>query len=251
MTDIYEKVSDYFLELASLQRLNILFKLLERNRKRIEPLAKELGATKQEVHRNLIRLEASGLITKEKNGKYGLTTFGKTMCVEIPSILFLSQHNEYFQDHDFGSIPLKFVMRAGQLATGSHIKGITKTLQKWKSVYSNANEYICEILSEIPEELFENERNRLGGLLLLKGKDNISSNNEPYKDKLKTYANTLYWNETLREDTYKSKLDFKNLLNTYELEFEPYNQFGKEELEKRHKLLFKIIKIIWCSNPSL
>jgi len=88
-------------------------------------------------------------------GKYGLTTFGKTMCVEIPSILFLSQHNEYFQDHDFGSIPLKFVMRAGQLATGSHIKGITKTLQKWKSVYSNANEYICEILSEIPEDLFD------------------------------------------------------------------------------------------------
>ena len=72
MTDIYEKVSDYFLELASLQRLNILFKLLERNRKRIEPLAKELGATKQEVHRNLVRLEASGLITKEKDGSIAL-----------------------------------------------------------------------------------------------------------------------------------------------------------------------------------
>ena len=155
MTDIYEKVSDYFLELASLQRLNILFKLLERNRKRIEPLAKELGATKQEVHRNLVRLEESGLITKEKDGKYSLTTFGKTMCVEIPSILFLSHHNEYFQEHDFGDIPLKFVMRAGQLATGSHIKGITKTLQKWKSVYNNANEYIYEILSEIPEDLFD------------------------------------------------------------------------------------------------
>ncbi len=155
MTDIYEKVSDYFLELASLQRLNILFKLLERNRKRIEPLAKELGATKQEVHRNLVRLGESGLITKTKDGKYSLTTFGRTMCIEIPSILFLSQHNEYFQEHDFGSIPLKFVMRAGQLATGSHVKGITKTLQKWKSVYNNANEYIYEVLSEIPEDLFE------------------------------------------------------------------------------------------------
>lgn len=58
------------------------------------------------------------------------------------------------------------------------------------------------------EDLFERERNRLGGLLLLKGKDNISSNNETYMNKLKSYANTLYWNETLREDTYKSKLDF-------------------------------------------
>ena len=96
MTKIYEKVSENFLELASLQRLNILFKLLERNRKRIEPLAKELDATKQEVHRNLVRLEQSGLITKDREGKYGLTTFGRTMCAEIPSILFLSQHRDYF-----------------------------------------------------------------------------------------------------------------------------------------------------------
>ena len=100
MTKIYEKVSENFLELASLQRLNILFKLLERNRKRIEPLAKELDATKQEVHRNLVRLEQSGLITKDREGKYSLTTFGRTMCAEIPSILFLSQYRDYFSDHD-------------------------------------------------------------------------------------------------------------------------------------------------------
>ncbi len=155
MTKIYEKVSENFLELASLQRLNILFKLLERNRKRIEPLAKELDATKQEVHRNLVRLEQSGLITKDGEGKYSLTTFGRTMCAEIPSILFLSQYRDYFSDHDFGDIPVKFIMRAGQLATGTHIKGITKTLEKWKSVYKNANEYIYEILSEIPADLFD------------------------------------------------------------------------------------------------
>jgi hypothetical protein len=41
------------------------------------------------------------------------------------------------------------------------------------------------------EKRFEQERNRVGGLLLLKGKDNISSNNEPYRKKLKSYANTL------------------------------------------------------------
>ncbi len=63
------------------------------------------------------------------------------------------------------------------------------------------------------EERFEQERNRLGGILLLKGKDNISSNNEPYREKLKSYANTLYWNETLRADSYKSKLDMKELQN--------------------------------------
>lgn len=95
------------------------------------------------------------------------------------------------------------------------------------------------------EELFERERNRLGGLLLLKGADNISSNNETFKKKLKSYANTLYWNETLREDTYKSKLDFSKMIDNYNLKFRHMDQFGKEELEERHKLLFDLIKIIW------
>ncbi|MER2079688.1 DUF262 domain-containing protein [Psychrobacillus psychrotolerans] len=92
---------------------------------------------------------------------------------------------------------------------------------------------------------FERERNRLGGLLLLKGKDNISSSNESYTEKLKTYANTLYWNETLRKDTYKTKIDFKNMINNLHLDFEPMDDFGSNELEKRHKLLYDIIKIIW------
>ena len=95
------------------------------------------------------------------------------------------------------------------------------------------------------EELFERERNRLGGLLLLKGKDNISSNNEIYENKLKSYANTLYWNETLREDTYKSKLDFTKMMDDYELAFRPLNTFGPDELEERHKLLFDMASNIW------
>ena len=95
------------------------------------------------------------------------------------------------------------------------------------------------------EELFERERNRLGGLLLLKGKDNISSNNENYANKLKSYANTLYWNETLREDTYKSKLDFTKMIDKYNLSFRPINKFGPDELEERHKLLFDLARNIW------
>jgi len=49
--------------------------------------------------------------------------------------------------------------------------------------------------------------------------------------KLKSYANTLYWNETLREDTYKSKLDFANMINKFNLQFRPMNEFGPGELE--------------------
>lgn len=95
------------------------------------------------------------------------------------------------------------------------------------------------------EERFERERNRLGGILLLKGKDNISSGNEPYGEKLKSYANTLYWNETLREDTYKSALDLKGFIQEYDLDLKPLECFGPKELESRQQLLFDIVSIIW------
>lgn len=97
------------------------------------------------------------------------------------------------------------------------------------------------------EERFEQQRNLLGGILLLKGKDNISSNNEVYAKKLKSYANSLYWNETLREDTYQSKLDFKEFIATNKLALHSLDNFGPDELMERHRLLFDLLRMIWTA----
>jgi len=98
------------------------------------------------------------------------------------------------------------------------------------------------------EERFEAERNRLGGVLLMKGKDNISSGNELYVDKLKSYANTLYWNETLRSDSYHSKLDFRDFTKQSGLGFRALDEFGPNELEERQKLLFEVAALIWNAS---
>jgi hypothetical protein len=100
------------------------------------------------------------------------------------------------------------------------------------------------------EEKFEVERNRLGGVLLLKGKDNISSGNELYSLKLKSYANTLYWNETLRPDTYHSKLDFRDFNTEHQLGFRALEKFGPDELEERQRLLFQMSTLIWSVPPA-
>jgi len=51
MENNYENAADDFLELASEQRLNIIFNLLLKKTK-LTNMAKELDATVQEVHRN-------------------------------------------------------------------------------------------------------------------------------------------------------------------------------------------------------
>jgi len=95
------------------------------------------------------------------------------------------------------------------------------------------------------EETFVNERNRMGDLLLLKGKDNQSAGNESYSEKLKTYSNTLYWNETLLSDTYIHNLDFTNWIKESGLKFRAYDTFGAREVEERQSLLFEIFNQIW------
>ncbi|MBW4474640.1 MAG: DUF262 domain-containing protein [Stenomitos rutilans HA7619-LM2] len=141
---------------------------------------------------------------------------------------FLAEHTNMGMKHPIEEL----VLRTGHV-NGFHIEHILSHNDQNKVLFDNN------------EELFEQERNRLGGLLLLKGKDNISSNNELYAKKLQTYANTLYWNETLRADSYKSKLDMEALRTRFELDLCPYDSFGPEELEARQKLLFDISSLIW------
>jgi len=155
----YENAANDFLELASQQRLNIIFNLLLKKAK-LSNMAKEVGATVQEVHRNFERLSDAGLIKKDKDGYYDLTTYGKTMCTQVPSLLFLSTNRRYFENHDFGDIPMKFIQRIGALAAGQQVKGFVKVLEQWKSIYKNAGEYIYQIFTEVPLDLIEPFLNR-------------------------------------------------------------------------------------------
>ncbi len=101
------------------------------------------------------------------------------------------------------------------------------------------------------EEEFENQRNRLGGLLLLYNMDNIISNNEKYySGKRKTYNNGLVWGRTLIDTFYHSTnsrfLEFNDRFKSEtKLEFVHNDKFDAEILEYRSKLLFEIVKKIW------
>ncbi|CAH8285890.1 uncharacterized protein DUF262 [Mariniflexile fucanivorans] len=101
------------------------------------------------------------------------------------------------------------------------------------------------------DEEFENQRNRLGGLLLLYNMDNIISNNEEYYlGKRKTYNNGLVWGRTLIDSFYHSTnsrfIEFNQRFKSQtNMEFVYTDKFDSEILEYRSKLLFEIVKKIW------
>lgn len=99
------------------------------------------------------------------------------------------------------------------------------------------------------EEDFENKRNLLGGLLLLKDQDNISSGNEEYQDKLKTYSAGLVWGHTLCKDFYhiNKKMDELNaeLQAKCGHKIHSIDCFDEQALMNRCELLYNLVKLIW------
>ncbi len=148
------KAGRIFTELAGDARRAMLLKLRERSLK-LSTLSKDLDMTIQHAHSNINRLIEVGLVEKTSTGYLSLTTYGKTMINQLPAFHFLAEHKDYFRDHTFGNLPLKFERRIGDLDNCSVVKGVVAVLQRWKLMYQGAGGYINTITSQVLVDLIE------------------------------------------------------------------------------------------------
>ena len=143
-----EKISEAFLEISSQQRLEII-NILAEKRTKLSALAKELDATSSEIHRNLNRLIKSKIISKDVDGLYYLTTYGKMIYSQISAWILFLNNSKYFEKHNFGNLDAKIVQSIGALSNSKHIKGFVKVQEQWKKIYKNSKEYLYNILYEV------------------------------------------------------------------------------------------------------
>lgn len=158
-----------FLELASEQRLEII-KHLTKQRERLTNIAKLVGASAPEIHRNLDRLIQSKIIKKDSDGFFTLTTVGKILTTQIPLLTFLSENKKYFETHSIENIPGQFIQRLGSLANSTLISSHVKILDKWNEIHSNSSDYIFNLLVEVPysNDLFSVIEDRLNNKVKIK-----------------------------------------------------------------------------------
>ncbi len=183
-----------------------------------------------------------------------------TALTSIKGVIITEPFNyNYFKDVGYSDLPTRFnryfFSRIEHFITKESKAEMQQNFENMVRNTGSVNgHHIEHILAHNPENLlifgsdeqvFERERNRLGGLLLLRGNTNQSSGAETYPEKLKTYVQTLYWNSTLHPDTYHSNLDLKSLMIKHNLNIRPMEEFGPLELEERHRLLAQIVQIIW------
>jgi predicted transcriptional regulator len=144
-----EDYAQYFLEVSSEQRLKII-QLVNEKEYRLSELAKKLDATTPEVHRNLDRLEKSGFIIKNVNSHFELTTLGQMVLSLIPNLAFVIENKKYFLEHPISSLPHKFISRFGELFECKLLKSYVDVFEYWKKIYENSEEYIYNILYDVP-----------------------------------------------------------------------------------------------------
>lgn len=155
-----EGVGSLFFELAGDLRLSMLARLNEKDY-RLSQLASELDATMQEAHRNMTRLIESGLVSKGREGELVLTAYGKTVVSLVPSYDFLYKNREFFADHSLGDLPVKFVQRIGAFRGCEMVHGVMAILQRWKNLYGESQQFIKEIMAQVPLDLIETVSERV------------------------------------------------------------------------------------------
>jgi predicted transcriptional regulator len=142
-------LANEFLELASEQRLGILF-LLSSEKLNLATTAKRLDATPPELHRNLGRLQKAGLIKKDTDGNYDLTLYGRAVCAQMSTFGFMLKNKAYFENHVFEDLNIKYIQRIGALLNSELVVGYVKVMEQWENIYKNAQEYISNVLIEAP-----------------------------------------------------------------------------------------------------
>jgi hypothetical protein len=110
----------------------------------------------------------------------------------------------------------------------------------------DANRALFTTDKHFDESAFQQKRNLLGMVLLLKDKQNLSSNNEIYADKQQTYAQSnLIWNELLVG--HLPNVDRQRL--PPELQVDPVQPTDKvfplAAVDARQKVTFEALKRIW------
>lgn len=94
---------------------------------------------------------------------------------------------------------------------------------------------------------FKRWRNSVGALLLLHKSINASLNDADYTYKLTKYCSTEgnIYTESLGNLAYQNNPKFNKFIADNELNFKPYNQFGKTEIIERIDLLVQLVKMVW------
>lgn len=99
---------------------------------------------------------------------------------------------------------------------------------------------------DFPDVLdFEENRDRIGGLLLLPKSFNRSYGDMDYEQKVEHYNAQNQLSRTFGAGAYENNPGLRRIIEEHDVPFEPYAHFGKAELELRQAAIVKLAEVVW------
>jgi len=164
--------------------------------------------------------------------------FSKYVLMRIDRHLAQLLDKPSFASVDLAELENRF-NRTGNRRHGMHLEHIYTQHPGNKALFTQDGGF--------DESGFQQTRNLLGMVLLLKDKHNLSSNDEIYRDKCDTYSKSnLVWNELLVG--HLQNVDLQDLPDELRLKMiEPTvdGVFPKDKIEERQKAAYAAIERIW------
>ena len=142
-----ENLCGLFFELSNEDRVRILHQL-SKEAMNVTRVSKEVGLTIQEASRHLSRLVDVGLIQKDVQSLYHISTYGKLILKELPALEFTSQYKNYFNTHSLERLPSELVCRIGDLANSTHVDDVMAAFHNVDRVFAEAEEYVWVITDQ-------------------------------------------------------------------------------------------------------
>jgi predicted transcriptional regulator len=143
-----EKIEKLFFDLASESRLGILRELSQKSLK-MQEIGRILDLSATETFRQLQRLSDDLIISKNVEGNYTLTCYGKFVLFLCPSFEVLLKHKRYFLEHDVWQLPPQFLYRIGELSNAELKLEIPENLNHVEEMIQNAEEYLWILTNRI------------------------------------------------------------------------------------------------------
>ena len=116
------ETNELLFELSHSVRYEIM-RTLAKEPLKLTKLGELVGANNPEVSRHLDRLREAKLVSKNPEGRYGISSTGRLIMAMLPGFSFVADNADWLEKHDVSRLPSSFITRLGDLSECKRVEG--------------------------------------------------------------------------------------------------------------------------------
>jgi predicted transcriptional regulator len=147
-TRLQQDTCDLLFELSNVDRLNILLEI-KKSPMRISQVSKKFKSTVPETSRNILRLHAAKLISKDSQGIFHLSPYGEEALSILQGFFFISNNRSYFENHTPSKLPQEFATGIGSLLNSNFTRDITHSMFNVEKTIRESQEFILVMVDQL------------------------------------------------------------------------------------------------------